>query len=743
MNKTWFNRLLFSYVPIFFFIISFLFFVFFQVLNERTQQDTLRANEALNTQAIQLIDYSLKAIDYLMVSEFSKRSEKSDMVRFFEQEGQPAAYFTYQIIESIQKMKQSNPLIHNMYLVRMKDGAVLSEHTVSTIANFADQSFIKQLMTDQFTYHWTVRREFKEFAAGKGEDVVSLVRKYTAYSGDVGLMVVSVKISSLHQLISQMYDSTNSFIDIKDQSGHFLFENANLKEKHPKVLTQIHSEYTNWLFQSGLINGTIFSVVSTFSHVWVILSLIVVVLGLASIVYVTQRNYKPLKSIIAQLNNQSFVKASSRNNNEFTYIESSIDEMMEQYKVFKNQSLEDSSYRRKTVFFEILEGKHAQSWEDWKKEASRYGVQVEYQQTAVVVLSIDKFAALSELYTEHDLALYKFIIQNAYSEILQQYHLANWSEWTNNKQMHSLIYATEKNHDLMNTILQVTENLLTWIRYNLPFTVTIGLGKPIESIDLIKESYKSALETMNYKGILGSDRSIGFWEMDKLPTVELYNHLQRARSFVYSFRYLETDWRAKLAHVFQEIRADQLGQADITNLLSYLSYHLFQNIKAVITEEPLLQSNQKIMNDLIENFETLEDTQDEFLFILEKFEFLMLDVFEKSNHHNLAKEIKRYIEEHISNPDLSLSHLSEHFGINSKNLSHLFKDEFDVKFIDFIIHRRVELAKHFLISTTDNIQEIAEKVGYISPISFNRVFKRVVGIPPGDYRKENIELTKP
>jgi len=108
---------------------------------------------------------------------------------------------------------------------------------------------------------------------------------------------------------------------------------------------------------------------------------------------------------------------------------------------------------------------------------------------------------------------------------------------------------------------------------------------------------------------------------------------------------------------------------------------------------------------------------------------------ESTNYHALIGEMKSYIEDHFANPDLSLNHLSERFNVTPKHVSHLFKAELDIKFIDFLVQLRLRRAEELLSSTEDTIQNIAIQVGYANSITFGRVFKRIIGVTPGDYRK--------
>jgi two-component system response regulator YesN len=101
----------------------------------------------------------------------------------------------------------------------------------------------------------------------------------------------------------------------------------------------------------------------------------------------------------------------------------------------------------------------------------------------------------------------------------------------------------------------------------------------------------------------------------------------------------------------------------------------------------------------------------------------------------LIHEVKNYIEEKYANRDLSLNHLSEEFNLSSRYLSRLFKDEFGEKFVDYLVRVRIEHAKKLLQETPESVHGIALKVGYLHSFSFIRVFKKMVGVTPGDFRK--------
>ncbi|MDN5276704.1 MAG: two-component system, response regulator YesN [Clostridiales bacterium] len=68
-------------------------------------------------------------------------------------------------------------------------------------------------------------------------------------------------------------------------------------------------------------------------------------------------------------------------------------------------------------------------------------------------------------------------------------------------------------------------------------------------------------------------------------------------------------------------------------------------------------------------------------------------------------------------------------------LSHLFKEELNITFLEYLTMVRMEEAKKLLKDTSLSIVAIASQVGYEDASYFSKVFKKYVGISPAQYRK--------
>lgn len=102
-----------------------------------------------------------------------------------------------------------------------------------------------------------------------------------------------------------------------------------------------------------------------------------------------------------------------------------------------------------------------------------------------------------------------------------------------------------------------------------------------------------------------------------------------------------------------------------------------------------------------------------------------------------VETVKRWIRENYDQ-QAELSSLANMVYLTPSYLSKLFKQETGMTITDYLIEMRIKKAKHLLKTCPDlKIHEIGCEVGYPDPAYFNKLFKRVVGVTPSEYKKIN------
>ena len=94
---------------------------------------------------------------------------------------------------------------------------------------------------------------------------------------------------------------------------------------------------------------------------------------------------------------------------------------------------------------------------------------------------------------------------------------------------------------------------------------------------------------------------------------------------------------------------------------------------------------------------------------------------------------KKFIEEHHSE-DLSLGQVAQAVHTSVFYFCKLFRKATGINFTEFVSRTRVEKARNLLLNPNLRVSEIAYEVGFQSLIHFNRVFKKIIGQSPTEYR---------
>ena len=87
------------------------------------------------------------------------------------------------------------------------------------------------------------------------------------------------------------------------------------------------------------------------------------------------------------------------------------------------------------------------------------------------------------------------------------------------------------------------------------------------------------------------------------------------------------------------------------------------------------------------------------------------------------------------NPNLKLSDIAKAVGTNRTYVSAFFNKEAKSTFYDFVNRYRIEHACRLLESSSDSLKLVAEQSGFNSQQSFIRVFSKINGMSPSEYRE--------
>ncbi|HHW48283.1 MAG TPA: AraC family transcriptional regulator [Clostridiaceae bacterium] len=93
-----------------------------------------------------------------------------------------------------------------------------------------------------------------------------------------------------------------------------------------------------------------------------------------------------------------------------------------------------------------------------------------------------------------------------------------------------------------------------------------------------------------------------------------------------------------------------------------------------------------------------------------------------------------YIQRNYSRK-ISISDIADHVRLNRSYLGSVFKEYMNTSLQDYLVNFRINRACELMLDNNLSIGDISRSIGYDDQLLFSKIFKKVKGLPPREYRK--------
>ncbi|MFB5761209.1 helix-turn-helix domain-containing protein [Paenibacillus medicaginis] len=742
MFRTWYRRLLLSYFPIFLLTVTILIFASFVFINDISRMETKKADRISASYIVDNVDRTIKEVELSVLA----AAERSDAYkRYFNNQGQTDRGTIYAVAQSLRNLTDESPYIQSVYLYDKKSESVLTETGLKDLSGFTDEDWIRSMTSGSVSEGWQPVREYRDkFVQRTPVRVLTINKAMPLPFGTEGILVINIKMSGIEQMVDSMVNEQLSFLTIIGSDGQTVYQAHSDSEgaTNGEQLNTIDLERLGWTFSSGIKAGNLFGWVSVISYLWVAIAFGTVICAIIYLVYVTRRNYKPIQVIMNRIEGHQIrtMDHSTYRPDEMKLIDGVLEDLINHMTDYDRKSRENLLLQRSKLFTDLLRNERMDNAAQRIEELSPFSGVHSSSRFSVVLSEINRYEQVfRDRYTRDDQNTLKFALMNVFQELARGADLQAWAEWISTDRAAILFLSTGSDEKMTEEIRLFTEQCRSWVEQNLRISLSFGIGPPVSGPGAIRDSYAAAENVMQHKLLMHEDIALVQCGEVRQSLLETYKYLQMIAEFVKQFRMASGQWRERLEEIFKAFEQDFLQDDDIRSLIQAMLQMLSREV-AVMSEQlqdALSTENASIRLKLLEESESIDEVKG----IL--FEYLT-DVFrtyvsasETKSYRAMVNEMKNYIEENFADSDLSLKHLSDRFQVSGKYASYLFKTEFNMKFVDFVTELRMKKAEQLLLETEYSLKDIAFKVGYANAITFGRVFKRVAGITPGDYRSLN------
>lgn len=262
---------------------------------------------------------------------------------------------------------------------------------------------------------------------------------------------------------------------------------------------------------------------------------------------------------------------------------------------------------------------------------------------------------------------------------------------------------------------------------------TIGLGRWIEGIQLVKNSFKDAQSAVKEKILKGNGKLIDITDILVKPFyLDLDSESKILTQLMIDRKKEEV--REYISHLFNNFI--QFKKVTSYNQIVELFLEIYFIVKNVVQENKG-SGDQAVfgldgdLTDIISRFESL----DQMTFCLYEYAETVIDQI-SDGHDVSGKEIVNSVRKYINDfygSDITLNKISKKNHINPIYFSRIFKTYVGENFNNYLTRIRMEEAMKLMNSSSLKIHEISGIVGYDDPKYFSKVFKKHFGTSPSMY----------
>ena len=284
--------------------------------------------------------------------------------------------------------------------------------------------------------------------------------------------------------------------------------------------------------------------------------------------------------------------------------------------------------------------------------------------------------------------------------------------------------------DMETIVRDIISGLNVEVAYYYNIEVEIGVGDVVDSMYYMSDSYAHAKDVIRYRETSGQKVYL-YSELIQLEDVYYY-----PREFDEKiYNYLVVGKKEEAKEIIHKIYKENFEDND-----RKLSVNAIKAMKGRLKDSmvSLVEKYDISMDGIPSELNGEQNINEFFDAVYRAAEMIAEKIVNKKKivQQHSAGKIMQYIEENYCDNMLSLKKISSVLGLHENYISNLFRSEYGENLSVFIERQRIEKACELLKKSDMRISDIAQTVGYSTDASFRRVFKKIAGMSPAEYRGE-------
>lgn len=390
---------------------------------------------------------------------------------------------------------------------------------------------------------------------------------------------------------------------------------------------------------------------------------------------------------------------------------------------------ESLSHLKENLFKDIISG--LLDDEEAVSKAEQLRVRLRSDSLQVVKLRIDNFKTVRKKYVEKDERLLRFSVMNMLEEMIP-------NKWNREVVIESssdylLIINTLQDEGRCGRekIVKLCETIQQAMKDFMNLSLSIGISTVVQNLKCLRNAYREAELALQSRFFAGAGHIFVYKQSERKDRSQtagamLHDHWEEMlRKALHSHK--EEKFIDLLHDIRRQLTAQNAGERQIRETYIWLTEIISTELSYLCGLR--LPEEDKLPYEAVLSAETWDEIHSILIHYVRRC-FTRSHQMPVKSYADLAADfIKRYYAEEIT-----LMSVANQINVNPSYLSRLFKQEKGENFVSYLTRVRMERAKSFLESGKYKVSEVADRVGYHNYPYFSKIFKKIVGMSPEEYR---------
>ncbi|UVI31236.1 helix-turn-helix domain-containing protein [Paenibacillus spongiae] len=520
---------------------------------------------------------------------------------------------------------------------------------------------------------------------------------------------------------------------IESQTEPALVSEAKINH-NPYTVIHVKSDFNGWSYVTVLPREQVMNKVDQSRELfnWTIAA--VFILGLLMAVSFSERNYRPLRKLIASISHgpRTSLTVLSKKTNELDMITDYVSEISKECEGLTHKLQSQSSIVKEQSLLKLVKGR-ANEKEQPDTATAISSLQLDKSHFVVLLFWIDNYNQFSQEYPKSMQEILKYSLIKVTEELSSELGNGLGAELTDDRAIVILLNMNEEEAKLEH-IASLADKVKQFFKQDFHMTLTVGIGDICTDFSMIHHSFLQAKQAMRYRFIRGRDQVICYSELQNAKKSEAWYPLELEIQLLKAIKQGNDGAIQKLIRsTMDNILTRQMSLEAVEFICFNIGNTMMKALMELNIETD--QGIEQLLEDLyVPRFETIEELES---FIIDFCRNVCDRIIYQKESKNfvLLENIKAYINDNFRDNTIDLNRIADTFGISASYATRFFKDHTDYTIMRYIDQLRMDVSKQ-LIGTTDlTLKEIMVEVGYVDSTNFIRKFKKIEGITPMEYRK--------